>query len=618
MYNRDEQNFHVFLAIMRKERGVTLKQLADGLCSESEMKRIVAGERLPEKLMRDRIMERLGVSAVNFEDYLQPDEYERMLLRQQILCNLETEDYKSMLTGVETYEHMDSLGKIENQFIHAMRFYILKGTGGATKEIKDQIRMAVEQTVTIPRDWSIRGKVLAMQEILLWTLYVTYRSVSDNKEEERNWRLDKLQDVLEYIRHSDKDSISKTRIFPKVALTYCSLLNENSPEELKSGLSICEEAIELLRKEAKLYYFLELLDQYQKITGKLSAMGEPLQKEKLPFEEWKRVIWKLYVENGLAPRTDSDVHLFMEPKSYAIGMVIRKRRKMYGLTRAQLCEGICSERTLMRIETMKLRTQMPIVRSLFERLGLNPDYTRSRVVTNNPEAIHAVQKMSRSMNKGDVAEGEKCLQEIKSLVDMDIVQNRQTILKCKAIIDYKKNLLIPEVYEQRMIEALELTIPLEGALKQGGYLTEEELMCILSMGLRGKEKDRYFQFLHQYCRDERKENRVFDESMTEQLRRAIASYLGEKGEYDESDHIVKVSIREALRFRRFNVLESNLYCFLWNEKQRCQEDIQREMNLDEVSELKKCITLTSIVRFEKDNAFLKDKLAKLIQSQTNS
>ena len=611
MYNRDEQNFHVFLAIMRKERGVTLKQLADGLCSESEMKRIVAGERLPEKLMRDRIMERLGVSAVNFEDYLQPDEYERMLLRQQILCNLETEDYKSMITGVETYEEMKPLGKLEKQFIHAMRFYILKGTGSDQKELKDQIRMAVEQTITIPRDWSIKGKVLAMQEILLWAAYVTYRFVSDNKEEEQNWRLDKLQDVLEYIRHSDKDSISKTRIFPKVALTYCSLLDENSPEELKSGLLICEEAIELLRKEAKLYYFLELLDQYQKITEKLSAMGEPLQKEKLPFEEWKSVIGQLYVENGLAPRTDSDVHLFMEPKSYAIGMVIRKRRKMYGLTRAQLCEGICSERTLMRIETMKLRTQMPIVRSLFERLGLNPDYTRSRVVTNNPEAIHAVQNMSRSMNKGDVAEGEKYLQEIEKLVDMDIVQNRQTIMKCKAIIDYMKKRLSSEDYERRMIEVLELTVPLEGALKRDGYLTEEELMCILNMGLRGKKKDCYFQFLYWYCRDEWKENRVFDESMTELLRRVSASYLGEKGEFDLSDHIVAICIQEALKLRRCNLLESNLYCLLWNEKQRCKENPNRIMKLNEKNELKKCITLTSIVGFEEDNAFLRNKLKEL-------
>lgn len=216
------------------------------------------------------------------------------------------------------------------------------------------------------------------------------------------------------------------------------------------------------------------------------------------------------------------------------------------------------------------------------------------------------------MNKGDVAEGEKCLQEIESLVDMDIVQNRQTILKCKAIIDYKKNLLIPEVYEQRMIEALELTIPLEGALKQGGYLTEEELMCILSMGLRGKEKDRYFQFLHQYCRDERMENRVFDESMTEQLRRAISSYLGELGYLDLSDHVCNVCIREALRLRRCNLLDSHIYCRLWNEKQRCKENPVRKSGLCEITELKKCITLTSIVRFERSNAFLMEKLNELI------
>lgn len=82
-YVKGEINYHVFLIATRQMHGVTLNQLAEGLCSESEMQRIEKGERLPEKLMRDRIMARMGISDDNYEDYLQTEEYERWALRKK-------------------------------------------------------------------------------------------------------------------------------------------------------------------------------------------------------------------------------------------------------------------------------------------------------------------------------------------------------------------------------------------------------------------------------------------------------------------------------------------------------------------------------------------------------
>ena len=60
-YTKDEINFHSFLNAMRKVHNVTLEQVCEGLCSVSMMKRIESGERLPEKLMRDRMVARMGV-----------------------------------------------------------------------------------------------------------------------------------------------------------------------------------------------------------------------------------------------------------------------------------------------------------------------------------------------------------------------------------------------------------------------------------------------------------------------------------------------------------------------------------------------------------------------------
>ncbi len=67
--------FHDFLTGMRTGKKVTLERLGYGLCSADMLSRIETGERLPDKLMRDRLMERLGFENDGFEDFLQPDEY---------------------------------------------------------------------------------------------------------------------------------------------------------------------------------------------------------------------------------------------------------------------------------------------------------------------------------------------------------------------------------------------------------------------------------------------------------------------------------------------------------------------------------------------------------------
>lgn len=56
---------------------------------------------------------------------------------------------------------------------------------------------------------------------------------------------------------------------------------------------------------------------------------------------------------------------------------------MFGYSSKRLCEGICSEKTLTRLENKKAKTQMPVVRELLERLNLHPEYIRARVVTND-------------------------------------------------------------------------------------------------------------------------------------------------------------------------------------------------------------------------------------------
>ena len=162
-----------------------------------------------------------------------------------------------------------------------------------------------------------------------------------------------------------------------------------------------DKAIELLRDSGRLYYFVELIDVLERLVNEYEVCLqrtnrkeeiEALQEELQEKIAWRNVIKQLYVEHNLSPYMEHFCHLYRGTESFCIGDVIRVRRQMFGMTKEQLCEGICSVKTLTRIENKKARTQMPIVRELFKRLGLCAEYIRARVITSDYEVIALADK----------------------------------------------------------------------------------------------------------------------------------------------------------------------------------------------------------------------------------
>ena len=77
--------FAEVLKAQMKISGVSMEKLCEGLCSQSMFTRICNGERNADKLLRDRLMQRLGVSDTRNESFLFQDEYVGWKQRQQIV-----------------------------------------------------------------------------------------------------------------------------------------------------------------------------------------------------------------------------------------------------------------------------------------------------------------------------------------------------------------------------------------------------------------------------------------------------------------------------------------------------------------------------------------------------
>ena len=519
-HTKDEINFHRFLNATRQLHNVTLDQVCEGLCSRSMMLRIESGDRLPEKQMRDRILSRMGVIIEGYEDYLSIDEYEQWELRQKLLGSIERKEFVKAEQYLEKYRIYEKQNVVEEQYCKAMELMLLQLQNAPLAKQQPVIERAVKLTMSHIGNHLSEKVLLSEQELNLLIEYVRLRPYNGKPEEEFRWRCGQYKDIMNYIEHSRLDSFCRAKVYPKAVSYLCEKILEKSDrvEDWKEGIEACNQAIELLRDSRRLYYFIELVASLEKLVNKYEAYldEDDKQGERNNFREgleeklaWRDVIMELYTEYQVTPYMEHFCHLYWGMESYCIGDIIRTRRQMFGMTKEQLCEGICGIKTLTRLELKQAKTQMPIVRALFKRLGLCAEYIRARVITSDYEVLKLAEECVRYENNYQMEEWIWRLKELEQKLCMDIPQNKQFIKNSYCALRLQLRKISKEQYMKEMLEALEYTIPLEYVMKPGKkFLSREERTYIHNIGINiGAVKDNpYMLVIANICKENDLEN----------------------------------------------------------------------------------------------------------------
>ena len=77
------------------------------------------------------------------------------------------------------------------------------------------------------------------------------------------------------------------------------------------------------------------------------------------------------------------------------------------MSRAELCQGICDQKTLVRLENKKTNSQKAVIVELFERLGLAGTLSRTVLVTERPEVRRLIITFDESYFKEMLQHGTK-------------------------------------------------------------------------------------------------------------------------------------------------------------------------------------------------------------------
>ncbi len=620
---RDQINFHGFLKALREMHGITQERVSKGICTVSGMNRFENGNRNAEKLMRDRLTARLGISGEKYEDYLQPKEYVRWEQRLRIVKAIENRELQKAKQEIEDYKNLDKLNRLNIQFIETMYFQILAFEGASDEELLDYIKRAVKRTVPNVKKALAGEHLLADQEVNL--IAELMRLIPPQKviRDEKKWRISEYEKLISCIENSQWEKLLQAKVYPKVAyyIGRTMLEKENAEEELRRGLELCHNAIELLRDCSRLYYFIELTETRRALATRLmsydisSAEKSELEEMLQENNQWEMVFKELYAEYKVEPYMSNFCYLYYENESHNMVEVIEARRTMMGISRVRLSEGICADRTIVRFEREGNNPNVEMVRCLFERMGMCAEYRRTRVVTNDVNALMLSSEVSKNVNNSTFKALESNLNKLKKLLCMDISHNKQEITRLQVILNYKRGKIgQAELYDLTK-EALEYTLPVEALTKRGKkYLTRNELLFVhdFAFKLGGEIQKICFDIIESYCTEKIGEEKFFENiNELELFLSVMASYLGDKEEYEKSNNISELLLKECLINRRMGTLSDMLYNKIWNNQMRMSVNNIVDNEYIRKS-LSKCAILCEIDRKYTWQAFFQNKLSLYI------
>lgn len=554
-----DQDFAKLLKNIRTEEKVSLDQLAMGLMSASQIVKIENGERPINKNIRDRLLERLGIAKELYENLLDLCDFEEWDYKKKILSAIQdkkTEDAYHFLTAYRV--RLKENDKVNQQFTLIMMGEVFKQEGASKEKIADCYQKAAR--LTIP-------------------------------EAEKVWREKRPLSVLEM-----------------------NLLLETQTENLK----ICEKAIDKLRDAGRTYYLVELLEIEIQILETMpeDAVTEHLEKnetDRINAKELMSMIKNLYAEYEVPAYMQDCTYFYQQKWIFSMKDVLRTRREMFGLTQEQLCEGICSVKSLRRAEKGQTDMQRETLKKLLNRLGLSGQMQWSRLITSDREVIRMAEELADYINDRKFSVASKQLESLKSRIDLDIPQNKQYFLEKQALLEFEQGKVTGEEFVKMEKEALECTLCAENLYrKENVYLTEREIICISNSwkGMEGKQKRESINLilrLYDYYALNNGLSQAI--SVYEIVTEAAVNELGNNGEHVRAEEIDRKSIKASLSCRRVWDIHYKIYDILWNEKKLMKKSGKRVSNNRMNTELKRCIIMSHYVkRYFYENVY-KEKLS---------
>ena len=549
-----------FIGQMRVHEGITLAQLAHGLCSVPFLNRIENGEREVGKLMTDAFFQRLGKPVELFERILDWDEFQQWSHRQEIIRHLRRGDIAAARAAIRDYlsEKADVLNR---QFAAMIEIDCRHLEGAEPQELLPMVCGALELTQpdfqTTPPD----DLLLSQNEGRLLFAYYQLKEQPEGFDAVS----ESYSALLQYFKQSRYESRERVYLTPYVA---CRVIeNEYAHGRYREALTICEDTLAELTAEHRLFAYDKLLQWKQKL---LDAMGsEDRTPEKL-LAQLKLILEYAPMQADLLIPIDERGHV------YCLNQVIRDRRKLLGISQEELAEGICAPHTLSRIENRGGNLHRKNRRALLQRVNMSGERYDYEVITDRYEDYLLRSELGRAYYSFDTPRAFGLLEQLRKNLP-DIPTNHQYVIDREATLneelpeDHPDRISL-QVYCERCREALRVTLPYNLDKIESWPITIlslNELLILINYGFSLKQQKNFSYCLSvlEYARSclvNTGTDMSFYEDLYTRIISTVASALGDMGQYEKSNLLARTCIELAINSQNSVILSNCLFGIAWN------------------------------------------------------
>ena len=613
---KDNEGFFRFIESKMMGNGITTEQLTYGLCNTEEWDSLLVGEYL-DKLMMSRLLDRLGCRGARCDILLFGSEYDDWQERMDVVFAINDGETELAEKILEEYacrkivqKNIDKMGcneRLEYQFVLMMQAYIMLGGRFDRTELIAKLQSAA--ALSIPQGTDVefdcnKRIVLSVQELdILLEYYYQHvcREIEEKNIKTVDYYIGRIRKVIDYILSADWfNALSKANILPK-AVYYVMLSNQKKirlnvdnedelifiAEELKSygrWLSDYDNAIDALRNDGRTYYLAELCDMMDIIVSRMKKLLSEDVCKSMKLDDIKNTADKcremlLYIEKltGISRYTKNGMYMYFEPNVYRMEKAVADRRRLLGITQNQLAEGICTAKTIRRLEQGHCRPHGYNLYEILNRLELYSDFVMDEIVSYNAGDMELLEKVYDAIGMNETERAQELLRTLKANLDMEYTRNRQTIERLETNFAYGRREIELKVYLEKMKNIIGYSVKYEHVLKNPAvYLTSCETTILHNMQNKQNEQDRLmylYSIPSQYVRGE-----LFIRKI-EFCKTKFASDADNRGEYEKSNSIFRDVIQKNTKLKRIYNIDRCIYGIWWNNNMQHKYSTEQSKEL---------------------------------------
>lgn len=630
--NNESSIIRKFIKIVMKKKKIKLKNLCKDICSESYLSEFLNNDKSIGKFEVDLILQRLLISTEDFENYIPSKDYDNYMTCYKIVNLIEKKEYKKAEKEIEEYENtIGKKDKLQQRFILIMKSRIMQIKKENHKLVYKTLLEAVRKTIPEFEHESINYLIFGYDEVLTMIECMKFREKVYNDSKSQEF----YNEMLKYIDKNNFDSIIKAKLYPKLVCLVAEkhLINKKYEFLLKK----CNQAIKYLQKSFRLY-FIEGILKYKSLAleGIIASYEDvinmtendikkynKLKEEFLENEKLSNFISELFRVNNLSSELLEWYPSNYNRELYSLGMIIKIRREMLGMTQEKFSYGICDVTTLSKLERGITIPHPKKAKKLLARAGLFGEFQMFIFDCCNYEAYELQMQLSNLLNLTKFEQAYETLQKFKGKINLSSRVNKQYLGHVETAILNNLNSALIAISDEEAIKrykkALEVTIKEEYIFSDKiKYFTKRELLLIFNIILTYEKSEDYRNAMKWLLVLESYYNNLgFDLSnyitTYELFMRLYVELLGDIGNFEKSTKISEEAIYQLLRCGKGRFIGAFIYCTAWNIKKRIENE--RKMQVHEIdlykNTLEKSLTMTCIMDISEEYKIIKSVLKNL-------